>query len=154
MKILKLIMSVGVSLMAGAIGSTATRDAVPNWYAGLNKPFFNPPSWVFGPVWSLLYILMGVSLFLVWTSDIQKSKVRAYTAFGVQLVLNTSWSLVFFGLQAPWAAVFVIGALLAAITWTAWEFWRFSRMAVYLLIPYVLWVLFATALNVSIALLN
>lgn len=154
MKILKLVASIVVSFAAGAIGSLATVSNIPTWYAGLDKPWFNPPNWVFGPVWSTLYLLMGIALYLVWTAESTTSKTKAYVLFGTQLVLNTLWSVVFFGLHQPWLAGVVIAALLVTIVMTMHEFRRFSKVAMWLLAPYVAWVLFASVLNISVALLN
>lgn len=152
--VLKLVVSVGVSFLAGAIGSLATIANIPTWYAALHKPFFNPPNWLFGPVWTLLYILMGISLFIMWSASVKRSRATAWMAFFAQLVLNTLWSLVFFGAHQPWLGVGVIVLLLVAIGWTMREFWRFNRAATYILIPYLVWVSFATCLNVAVALLN
>lgn len=153
-KILKLFVSVVGSFAAGAIGSLATSPNIPTWYAGLKKPFFNPPNWLFGPVWTLLYILMGISIYLIWTTPYRRSKRPAYIWFGVQLVLNALWSLVFFGMHAPEAGGVVILLLLISIAMTMRTFWPISKMAAYLLIPYILWVSFAILLNSSIAALN
>lgn len=153
-KPIKFLVAEIVSLAAGAIGSIATVANIPTWYAALEKPFFNPPNWVFGPVWTTLYVLMGVSLYLVWVTPHKKPKQQAFIAFGVQLILNTLWSLVFFGLHLPWMGVIVIVLLLASIVATIKLFWPISKTAAYLLVPYVAWVVFATFLNVAIALLN
>ncbi len=118
------------------------------------KPTFVPPNWVFGPVWTVLYLLMGISLYLVWMQQSKRSKQLAFAFFGLQLVLNTAWSVVFFGFHQPVTAVAVIFALLVAIAATMVQFWQFSRRAVYLLVPYLLWVSFATALTIGIAILN
>lgn len=150
----RLIISLALSFLAGALGSLATFPSIPTWYAGLAKPWFVPPNWIFGPVWTLLYILMGVSLYLVWMQKSKQSKKLAYVFFGAQLALNAAWSVVFFGLHQPAAAVVVIGALLVMILLTMLKFWSFSKKAAYLLIPYVLWVCFASALTVAIAVLN
>lgn len=150
----KLLISVGASLLAGAIGNLATNPNIPNWYAHLDKPSFNPPNWVFGPVWTLLYILMGIGLYLVWTSPGSKAKPAPYVWFGFQLMLNVLWSVVFFGWHMTGLAVVVILALLASIAITARLFWPVSRTAAYLLVPYMGWVLFAAVLNISIARLN
>jgi tryptophan-rich sensory protein len=139
---------------AAAIGSVATFPAIPNWYASLDKPWFNPPNSIFGPVWTVLYTLMGISLYLVWTAKTKQSKRRAYIFFGVQLVLNSLWSIVFFGLQQLWPAVAVIAGLWLAIAATMYFFWPISRRAVYLLLPYIAWVTFASILTISIAALN
>lgn len=154
MKTLKLVVSIGVSLTSGAIGTLATIPNIPTWYAALEKPLLNPPSWIFGPVWTTLYVLMGISLYLVWTAKSKNSKQNAYLLFGTQLILNSLWSIVFFGFHAPWMAVVVILALLATIIVTMVKFRRFSPAAGWLLVPYIAWVSFATYLNVSIAILN
>src|SRR5690348_5991083 len=99
MKILKLILSIVLSFSAAAIGNIATIPNIPSWYQTLEKPFFNPPNWVFGPVWTVLYTLIGISLYLIWTSPAKESKTKAYYAFAAQLALNTLWSIVFFGLH-------------------------------------------------------
>jgi len=143
-----------VSFVAAAIGSLATIPNITTWYAMLEKPFFSPPNWVFGPVWTLLYLLMGLSLYLVWVAPYKKSKKSAFTLFGLQIVLNVLWSLVFFGLHLPWVGVVIIGLLLAAIIGTIKYFRPISKTAAYLLLPYVAWVSFATLLNIAVALLN
>jgi tryptophan-rich sensory protein len=153
-KLVKLLVSLAASSAAGAIGSIATITNIPTWYAALEKPFFNPPNWVFGPVWTTLYVLMGISLYLAWTTSYKKPKKWAYSAFGVQLVLNTLWSLVFFGLHQPWAAVVIIALLLVSIVMTIKLFWPISKPAAYLLVPYLAWVMFASVLNTAVALLN
>jgi tryptophan-rich sensory protein len=153
----RLFLSLAVAFAAGAIGSIVTFPSITTWYAGLDKPFFSPPNWVFGPVWTLLYALMGISLYLVWTAKIKgkkQTKRGAYIAFGAQLLLNSLWSAVFFGLHQPWAGVGVIAALWFTIVATMWLFWPISRRAVYLLVPYLLWVGFAGALNIAVAMLN
>jgi benzodiazapine receptor len=154
MKAMKLIASLVISFAAGAIGSIATIPNIPTWYAGLEKPFLNPPNFVFGPVWTVLYILIAISLYLVWTQKSTKSKVLAYGAFATQMILNALWSFVFFGLHMPALAVVVVVLLLVAIVLTIMSFYRFSKPAAYLLVPYLLWVCFATYLTVGVALLN
>lgn len=154
MNVLKLIASLVISFAAGGVGSLATIPNIPTWYAGLDKPPFLPPNEVFGPVWTTLYLLMGVALYLVWTTETKKSRERAYIAFGSQIVLNALWSLVFFGLHLPWLGVAVIAVLLATIVWTIWEFWKHNKLAAYLLVPYILWVSFASYLTLGVALLN
>lgn len=153
-KAAQLISSIALSFSAGAIGSLATIPNIPTWYAGLDKPPLLPPNGVFGPVWSLLYVFMGVALYLVWIAKSKQEKRRAYIAFGVQIILNTLWSIVFFGLHLPWLGVVVILILLGAIVWTMYEFWKHSKPAAYLLVPYIAWVSFATYLTVGVALLN
>ncbi len=152
-KILKPLGTVTLTNLAGIIGSFATRANIPDWYQYLEKPPFNPPSWVFGPVWTALYTLMGISLYLVMQSGV-RSKTRAYAAFSVQLVLNALWSFAFFGAKSPELGIVVILPLLVAIAWTMYEFNRINKKAAWLLLPYLAWTSFATVLTISIAMLN
>lgn len=154
MKILKLITSLAISFSAALVGTMATTPNIPTWYATIEKPFFNPPNWIFGPVWTILYVLIGISLYLLWTHETNKSKTHVYLIFIGQIWLNALWSLVFFGLHQVWFAFGIIVLLLTGIIALMRAYWPFSRVAAYLLIPYLLWVLFASALNLSIALLN
>jgi translocator protein len=141
--------------LAGVIGSAFTLSSIPTWYAGLNKPFFSPPNWVFGPVWITLYALMGVSLYIVWRMGLTEKRVKdAAAAFLAQLILNTSWSIAFFGLKSPLAGLLVIIPLWSAIALSIVRFRRISLSAAALLIPYILWVSFAMLLNLSILALN
>jgi len=164
---LKLIIAIIVSELAGVVGSvftvsTSSPQAVSglNWYAGLVKPALNPPSWVFGPVWTTLYALMGVALWLIWSSyakaseDKKKEIKIALGMFGIQLFLNAIWSPVFFGLHSIGNALAIIVLLWAAIVLTIFVFAKVSKTAAYLLIPYILWVSFASYLNYSIWVLN
>jgi benzodiazapine receptor len=150
-----LIITVAICLTAGVIGSFLTTPNIPTWYADLNKPWFTPPSWVFGPVWTILYILMGISLFLVLREGWERRDVRIGTAvFGIQLVLNILWSYLFFGLRSPLYGLIGIVALWIAILATIVWFFRISRPAAILLVPYIAWVSIATALNYSIYVMN
>ena len=151
----KFVIAVVVSELAGIIGSLFTMPSIPTWYATLEKPALNPPSFIFGPVWAALYFLMGVSAFLVWRKGWDKRNVRtALKVFGIQLFLNAIWSIVFFGLQSPgWALVNIV-ALWFAILFTIIVFYKISKPAAYLLLPYILWVSFATYLNYAIWTLN
>ena len=174
----KLVIAIILSELAGVIGSVFTISAISIWYAGLVKPALSPPSWVFGPVWTILYFLIGISLFLVWknnwkttnpilenrrkawdawserlwTGDLQKE--NAIAIFTVQYILNILWSFIFFGLYLPIFAFFEILALWFTIIFTIVNFYRISKLAAYLLIPYILWVSFAAYLNYSIWMLN
>jgi len=150
----QLILCVAISFVAGGLGSIATTANIPTWYAGLDKPPLLPPNEVFGPVWSVLYLMIGIALFLVWVAATERSKKWAYGAFFLQLVLNTLWSFAFFGLHLPWLGVVVIVALIGAIVWTIYEFMKVSRLAIWLFVPYLAWVLFATYLTVGVAVLN
>ncbi len=157
---LKLIISIGVCELAGAIGSVFTVSAIPNWYAGLVKSPLSPPGWIFGPVWITLYALMGVAVFLIWRTLDQgnsSTKLRIKTAliiFSVQLAVNAIWSIIFFGLKNPaWALVDII-ALWILIMATIGVFAKISKSAAWLLAPYLAWVSFAVYLNYSIWRLN
>lgn len=130
------------------MGSFFTISAIPSWYATLSKPFFSPPNWIFGPVWTILYILMGVSLYLVWL------KKKVPTVFWVQLILNAVWSIIFFGIKNPALALVDIAAFWIAIVLTIKTFYKINKVAGNLLIPYLLWVSFAAFLNYNIWILN
>jgi tryptophan-rich sensory protein len=148
-KLLKLFLAIIICEGAGLIGSIFTFNAVNTWYVTLHKPFFNPPSWIFGPVWTILYLLMGVSLYLVWNT-----KKITLKWFWIQLVLNMLWSVLFFGLKNPTVALLEIMLLWLAILMTVKSFWKYNRTASWLLLPYLLWVTFASVLNLFIVLLN
>jgi benzodiazapine receptor len=160
--IYKLLISLAIAFAAAGIGSFFTISAIPTWYAELAKPSFNPPNWVFGPAWSLLYTLMGVALFRVWNSKPEGStkghtkpaRTLAFARFGVQLVLNALWSIVFFGLHQLGPALIVIAALWLAILACIVTFWRFERTAALLLLPYLAWVTFASLLNFAVWRMN
>ena len=156
MNIVKLVICCAVPLLVGIMGSLfMTADTLGNWYANLHKPSFNPPNWIFGPVWTTLYILMGISAFLVWRKGLENKLVRvALVCFIVQLFLNAIWTPLFFGLHSPLLGLIDIILLLSAIDLTTILFLRISKPAALLLVPYVLWVLFATILNASIYLSN
>jgi len=152
--ILKLVASVMLCQVAGFLGSLFTTPAIPTWYATLKKPFFNPPNWIFSPVWISLFILMGISLFFVWRRpDHPKFKI-AFIFFFVQLILNILWSAAFFGLRAPLLGLMDIVLLWIAILFTILNFLKVSKFAGALLIPYLVWVSFATLLNFSLWVLN
>jgi benzodiazapine receptor len=152
---IKLIISLSACVCAGFIGQIFTGGSVKSWYALLEKPSFNPPNWIFAPVWSLLYILMGISVFLIWRKGIQNHQVReGLVIFLVQLILNTLWSFAFFGLKSPISGLIVIVPLWTAILLTIINFYRTSLTAALLLIPYIAWVSFATVLNFNIYILN
>jgi tryptophan-rich sensory protein len=153
--VLKLAASIIAPLAVAAVSGAATARSVRDWYPTLEKPFFTPPSWLFGPVWTALYVMMGIALYLVWREGWDRPDVRiAMLTFAAQLVLNGLWSIVFFGMRAPGAALAEIIVLLAVIVATAVLFWRISTIAGGLLVPYIAWVSFATALNASVWWLN
>ena len=154
---LKLITAIVVSELAGIIGSVFTTPSISTWYATLARPALNPPAWVFGPVWTTLFALMGISLFLIWKSDpsvAPKERRRGVILFFIQLVLNTLWSIIFFGLHSPGAAFVEIIFLWLAILATIIAFAKISKPSAWLLVPYILWVSFAGYLNFSIWMLN
>jgi translocator protein len=155
MKIPKLIASITLCFFVAFLGSAFTFSSIPTWYAHLNKPFFNPPNWIFGPVWTILYFLMGISLYIVWNKNIaSKKKERPIKIFIIQLVLNLLWSLVFFGLHQPLLALINIVILWYSIFITIKYFYGISRMSAYLLYPYIVWVSFASILNFAVVILN
>ncbi len=142
-------------LLIGFLSSFATQSSVDNWYTTLQKPVFNPPNWVFAPVWTLLYILMGIAAGIVWAKGFYHIWVKtALYYFGFQLLFNGIWSIVFFGFQQPFASLLVILVLLVLIALTIKWFKVVSNLAAYLLVPYFLWVCFATYLNYRIWALN
>lgn len=152
--VIKFIIAVAIPLTVGSISGYVTSSSVDNWFTTINKPSFNPPNWLFAPVWTTLYILMGISLYLVWQKNATHSKTRAILMFGIQLFLNFLWSIIFFGLHEPgWAFVDIV-VLLFSIILTIVEFRKLSKAAAWLLLPYILWVAFATALNFAIWRLN
>lgn len=144
---------IGAALAAGAIGALATTSNISTWYVFLQKPSLIPPNWVFAPVWTTLYVLMGTALYLLVKSK-ASNKLRAYWLFSVQLVLNALWSLLFFGRHLLWGGVVVILLLLGVIIATQRTFAAHNKIASYLLIPYIAWVGFATYLNLGVAFLN
>lgn len=155
MIVVLLIGAILLCYLAGVIGSLFTFRAISTWYKKIRKPFFNPPDFVFGPVWTLLYTLMGISLFLIWQHGfLNLQVVRASQVFYVQLTLNAIWSYFFFGRKEFWLAFGEIIFLLLIIIWTMILFWPISRIAAILFIPYILWVSFASILNFYIARLN
>ncbi len=135
-------------LVVGVLGSVATMDSVRTWYPTLVRPPFAPPSWVFGPVWTTLYLMMGLASWLVWRQGGARPEVRSALAYyGVQLLLNLAWSWLFFGLKQPFLALLDIVALLVLVAVTALRFAAISRGGAMLMVPYLAWVLFATVLN-------
>jgi len=151
-----LVISIVLAQLAGGLGSLFTMPKIPTWYAALVKPPLNPPSWVFGPVWTTLFVFMGVAAFLVWRKHEVATKQRqeALRLYGLQLVLNTIWSFLFFGLQNPGAAFGEIIILWLAIALTIRVFSRISKLAAWLMAPYLAWVTFASYLTLMIWFLN
>ncbi|MCX6733305.1 MAG: tryptophan-rich sensory protein [Candidatus Peregrinibacteria bacterium] len=154
-KIIQSIVSILGCLSVGIVGALFTTPAIPTWYNTLSKPLFSPPAWVFGPAWTILYIMMGVSLFLVWTKkDGSDTKRMALYIFFAQLLLNAIWSPIFFGLQSPFLGLMIIALLWATIIININIFYKVSKAAALLLVPYFLWVSFATVLNFALWQLN
>jgi len=175
---LKLLTSIIICELAGVVGSVFTTPEIGSWYRNLNKPSFNPPDWLFGPVWTILFILTGVSLYLVWSkkwepkSKTSRKKIKSWNLlsqnfyngkwrkaniiliFAAQLILNVLWSIIFFGMHSPSAAFFELLMLWSAIIFTIINFYRVSKTAALLLLPYILWVSFAAVLNLFIWILN
>ena len=148
-------MAILICQLAGIVGSFFTVAAVPTWYAFLNKPSFSPPSWLFGPVWVALYALMGLALYLVLEARDQKKDVRAaLVVFAIQLILNAAWSIIFFGLKLPGLAWIEIMFLWLFILGSITSFYKVSRPAAWLLLPYFIWVSFASVLNFYVWRLN
>jgi tryptophan-rich sensory protein len=144
-----------VPLVSGALVGLLTMGGTLTWYATLNKPWFTPPNYVFGPVWTVLYILMGIALYLVVSQGWEKKPVKtAVLLFALQLVANLVWSILFFGMQSPLAGLADIFLLLALIIATIVAFYRVSKPAAMLLVPYLAWVCIATCLNAGVVLLN
>ena len=153
--ILNSIIAVAICLLIGFLSSFATQSSVDTWYAGLNKPFFNPPNWLFAPVWTVLYILMGIAAGMVWNKGFyHKWEKTALYHFVFQLLLNALWSIVFFGFRSPFWALLIIIALFILILFTIKWFKVVSKTAAYLLYPYAAWVAFATVLNFMLWKLN
>lgn len=151
----RLMISVALCQAAGIVGSLFTTPAISSWYASLRKPAFAPPNWVFAPVWTTLYFLMGISLFIVWNIGLEKNSVRkSIVVFGIQLLLNVFWSYLFFGLKSPLLGLGEIVVMWLTILLTILIFFRISKKAAVLLIPYLMWVSVASYLNYSILVLN
>ena len=153
--VIKLVISIIACFAAAGIGSLFTFKAIPNWYAGLKKPSYTPPNWAFGPVWTALYLLMGISVFLVWQKGLATNDALfAFILFWIQLVVNCVWSIVFFGKKSKGGGVITIIVLWLLITVTMIASFRVSDWAGALLIPYIMWVSIASYLNIGIWLLN
>lgn len=153
--IFKLVISLALPLAVGYIGSIFTSGSIDDgWYASLNQPSFNPPSSVFGPVWTVLYVLMGISLYMVWKEVPGRKRENALGVFTLQLLLNFLWTLFFFYFKDIEIALLDIIALWISIVIMIWLFFRVKQVAAWLNIPYLLWVSFATALNITYYILN
>ena len=153
-QIFKLIVSLLLPLGLGAIAGMFTAEAIPGWYASLNRPSFNPPDWVFGPVWTALYLLMGISLFLIWKQKTTKVRNLSIFVFFIQQILNVGWSFIFFYFNRIDLALFEIILLWISIVIMMVSFYKIKPLAAYLNIPYLLWVTFAAILNAAYFFLN
>lgn len=150
---LKLVISLLLPQLVGGTGALFTITSINSWYQTINKPFFNPPGWIFGPVWTTLYVMMGIACYLIWKSGHPQKKLLL-TLYFVQLGLNGLWSPVFFGMESPILGLVVIVPLLVSVFLCVKKFKLVSLWASGLMIPYLAWVSFATVLNFSIWWLN
>jgi tryptophan-rich sensory protein len=156
MKLKSLLNLIFLVLFVEAVGITGalfTSPNIPGWYATINNPFFTPPSWLFGPAWTVLYFLMGISVFLLIQSK-SKNKINAIKLFWMQLGVNFLWSILFFGLRNPLLGLLDIGVLIVLIVLLIKASYKVNKSAAYLLIPYLAWVSFATLLNLFVVILN
>lgn len=152
--IFQLIVCIAIPVAVGGVAGSITAPAIDGWYTTLNKPSFNPPNWLFAPVWTTLYVLMGVSFYMIWVHPQEKYKRRCMQVYALQLFLNFLWSIIFFALEKPDLALIEIVTLWVAILWMISLFRKIKPIAGYLQIPYLLWVSFATVLNFVIWWLN
>jgi benzodiazapine receptor len=153
-KIFKFLVAIFIPLIVGFLGSIFTSSSVDSWYVTLNKPSFTPPGWLFAPVWTALYILMGISFYIIWVKGSGKLRRNAFTVYSFQLLLNFLWSMFFFGLRSPLTGFIDIVLLWVFIVINIVLFYRISKIASSLLMPYFLWVSFASVLNFSVFILN
>jgi tryptophan-rich sensory protein len=154
-KPLVLVAFIALCEFAGLFSSLFTLSSIPTWYAGLNKPSFTPPGWLFGPVWTTLYFLMGISLYITYENRTRKRNFKkALFIFGAQLALNVLWTVAFFGFRSISLGFVLIILLWIAIAATIFEFARIKRGAALLLLPYILWVTIAALLNYYVLILN
>ena len=149
-----LVVAIVICFAAAGLGGLVTAPRIPNWYADLAKPTWTPPGWIFGPVWSILYLMMAIAAWLVWRQEGLAGARLPLALFAIQLALNSLWSVLFFGLQNPGAAAVDIVLLWVAIVATLVAFWNRSPWAGGLLVPYLVWVSFAAVLNVAIWRMN
>jgi translocator protein len=152
---LKLVICIVVCLAVGGIGTIFTMGSIPTWYAGLAKVSWTPPNWVFAPIWTVLYLLMATAAWLLWRHGTARADIRfALITFLVQLILNFAWTPVFFGWHGVLSGLIIIVALWIVILITILRFWKISRLAGSLLIPYLCWITVATSLNAGVLVLN
>lgn len=153
-KIIKLTISLIIPLLIGFLGSFFTTSSVNSWYTTINKPFFNPPNWIFAPVWTVLFILIGLSFYYVWINNFDNQKYKVISIYYAQLFLNLLWSILFFGMRSPLFSLIEIIILCVVIVFNILIFYKVSKKAGLLLLPYLFWVIFASFLNFSIYMLN
>lgn len=151
---LGLIVSMVICFAASAVGALFTTPQIDGWYATLDRPGFAPPNWVFGPVWTILYAMMAVAVWMIWKTERSRSRVVPLTLFAIQLILNVFWSVLFFGMQNPFLAFLEIILLWILILSTILSFTQYSKPAAFLMVPYWLWVTFAMVLNYGFWTLN
>lgn len=151
---IEIIVAIGICQLAGIFGSIYTMPKIHNWYAALRKPSFQPPGWLFGPVWVTLYCVMAVAVIRIWDLPESTGRTSAMIFFIIQLILNALWSYLFFGLEEPWLAFKEIAAMWIFILLTMISFFSLDALAGWLFVPYLAWVTFAAVLNFSIARLN
>jgi benzodiazapine receptor len=150
-----LVAAILIPMTAAVIGSAFTTPEIPGWYESLNKPFFQPPNWLFGPVWTILYIMMGISAYLIWKRGLEREEIKnCFLFFILQITLNVLWSIIFFGLKELLFAFVELAFLWIAILVYIISAYKIDRRAAYLFIPYLAWVSFAGVLNFSVWLLN
>lgn len=157
-QIVQLVLSIALCQSAGLIGSIFTIGGIDSWYQDLAKPFFNPPGWVFGPVWTVLYTLMGIALYFLWVRT-QKLRKRQESKnlvflFLIHLVFNAIWSPIFFGMHQIGFAFIIILAMVGSLIYIMYKAWNIDRRIAYILIPYLAWISFASILNLSLWILN
>lgn len=152
--IVRLVVCFALCFGIAALGALATTPNIPGWYANLNKPSFTPPNYVFPIVWNILYALMAISLWRLWEAASSAERTRAITLFLLQLAVNLSWSFIFFGAKQITAGLMTILVLDALVLWTIIAAWKVDRFAAALLLPYLAWISYATALSVQIFRLN
>ncbi len=153
--IIKLFVALLTPLLVGFLGSLATASSVQTWYPLLTKPPLNPPNWIFAPMWTAIYILIGINFYLLWQKKTnQKITSQVFAVFLIQLGLNAVWSPIFFGLQSPFLALIIIVLLLISLIWLALQLKTDHALNFWLLLPYLMWVAFAAYLNLGIFLLN
>jgi len=153
-KFLKVLVCLAIPLLVGSVAGLVTSPNIKEWYQYLEKPVFSPPNWIFGPMWTLLYILMGVGLFLILETEKNKLRDKAVKVFAIQLVFNFVWSFLFFEFRLVGVAFFEILLIWVSVIWMITSFYPINKKAALLQIPYLLWVSFASALNGAVWILN